>query len=50
MQMLEQALRVPTVRTWNPVDWSGNTVSITSLEGIDHTENLGGVATGRSWV
>jgi hypothetical protein len=30
--------------TRNPVDWGGDTVLVASLEGIDHTEDLGGVA------
>ena len=30
--------------TWNPVDWGGDTVLVASLEGVDDTEDLGGVA------
>lgn len=38
------------VVTWNPVDWGGDAVLVTSLERVDHTKNLGGVAAGGCWV
>lgn len=36
--------------TWHPVDWSGDLVLVTRLERIEHAQNLGSVAAGRSWV
>ena len=36
--------------TWNPVDWGGDTVLVASLEGVDDTEDLGGVAASGGWV
>lgn len=36
--------------TWDPVDWGGNAVLVTGLEGVNDTENLGGVAAGGGWV
>lgn len=36
--------------TWDPVDWSGDAVLVTGLEGIENSEDFGGVAAGRGWV
>jgi hypothetical protein len=34
----------------DPVDWGGDTVLVASLEGVDDTENFGGVAASGGWV
>lgn len=36
--------------TWHPVDWGGDLVLVTGLERVEHAEDLGSVAAGRSWV
>jgi len=36
--------------TGDPIDWGGNTVLVAGLEGIDNSENLGGVASSGSGV
>lgn len=36
--------------TWNPVDWGGDLVLVASLERVDNTQDLGGVAAGGGWV
>jgi len=36
--------------TWNPVDWGGDAVLVTSLQAVDNTEDLGGVSASGGWV
>jgi len=36
--------------TRDPVDWGGDTMLVAGLEGVNDTENLGGVAASGSWV
>jgi len=35
---------------WNPIDWGGDTVFVTSLERVDDSQNLSRVPSSRSWV
>lgn len=36
--------------SWQPVDWGGDAVLVTGLEGVEDTEDLSGVSSSGGWV